>query len=123
MTEDNIMTTATKTNPAGASLKGRKQPTEAVAVKLAAGCLKMGSDPTRLTIIRALAAGPLNVTALCRMTAQSQPSCSHHLSLLRASGIIEGRRDGHSNFYALTDRGRSLAVAADPLVESFRNGR
>jgi DNA-binding transcriptional ArsR family regulator len=103
--------------------KGRAQPTEAAVVKLAAGCLKMGSDPTRLTILRALAAGPLNVTALCRMTAQSQPSCSHHLRLLRASGIIEGRRDGHSNFYALTDRGRSLAAAADPLVESFRNGR
>jgi DNA-binding transcriptional ArsR family regulator len=123
MIEDNIMTTTTQTNPTSASKKGRTQATEAAAVKLAAGCLKMGSDPTRLTIIRALASGPRNVTALCRMTAQSQPSCSHHLSLLRASGIIEGRRDGHNNFYALTDRGRALAAAADPLVESFRNGR
>jgi DNA-binding transcriptional ArsR family regulator len=123
MSEDRSMAATTQTNPTVASRKGRSQPTEAAAVKLAAGCLKMGSDPTRLTILRALAAGPLNVTALCRMTAQSQPSCSHHLSLLRASGIIEGRRDGHSNFYALTDRGRSLAAAAAPLVESFRNGR
>jgi DNA-binding transcriptional ArsR family regulator len=123
MSEDRSMAATTQTNPTVASRKGRAQPTEAAAVKLAAGCLKMGSDPTRLTILRALAAGPLNVTALCRMTAQSQPSCSHHLSLLRASGIIEGRRDGHSNFYALTERGRALAAAADPLVESFRNGR
>jgi DNA-binding transcriptional ArsR family regulator len=123
MIEDNTMTTTTQTNPTGASKKGRAQATESTAVRLAAGCLKMGSDPTRLTILRALAAGPQNVTALCGMTAQSQPSCSHHLSLLRASGIIEGRRSGHSNFYALTDRGRALAAAADPLVESFRTAR
>jgi DNA-binding transcriptional ArsR family regulator len=123
MIEDNTMTTTTQTNPTAAAKKGRAQPTEAAAVKLAAGCLKMGSDPTRLTIIRALAAGPRNVTALCGVTAQSQPSCSHHLSLLRASGIIEGRRTGHNNFYALTERGRALAAAADPLVEAFRSGR
>lgn len=109
--------------PTAAAKKGRTQATEATAVRLAAGCLKMGSDPTRLSILRALAAGPLNVTVLCGVTSQSQPSCSHHLSLLRASGIIERRRSGHSNFYALTDRGRALAAAADPLVESFRGGR
>ena len=65
---------------------------------------KLLADETRLKILLSLAReGELHVSALCERLGQSQPAVSHHLALLRAAGLLESRRDGKHNFYALQD--------------------
>ena len=55
-----------------------------------------------------------NVSELCAdLGTQSQPAVSHHLALLRHGRLIEPRRSGKHNFYALTDAGRELAQVVD----------
>jgi DNA-binding transcriptional ArsR family regulator len=41
---------------------------------------------------------------------------SHHLALLRHGRLIEPRRAGKHNFYALTDAGRQLAHVVNSVV-------
>ncbi len=50
----------------------------------------------------------LHVTDLCNRLGQSQPAVSHHLALLRVSGLIESRREGKMVLYSLTDSGKTL---------------
>jgi ArsR family transcriptional regulator len=65
---------------------------------------KLLADETRLKILLALGReGELHVSALCERLGQSQPAVSHHLALLRAAGLLQSRRDGKHNFYALQD--------------------
>ena len=66
--------------------------------------LKLLADETRLKILLSLAReGELHVSALCERLGQSQPAVSHHRALLRSAGLLESRRDGKHNFYALQD--------------------
>jgi DNA-binding transcriptional ArsR family regulator len=69
------------------------------------------SDVTRLGILKALAAGPKNVTALCKAVGQKQPTTSHHLGLLRMGRLVEGTRQGKTVVMA-TDTARLKALAA-----------
>jgi ArsR family transcriptional regulator, arsenate/arsenite/antimonite-responsive transcriptional repressor len=65
---------------------------------------KLLADETRLKILLSLAReGELHVSALCERLGQSQPAVSHHLALLRASGLLEARRDGKHNFYMVQE--------------------
>jgi len=60
------------------------------------------SDETRLRILFLLAQnGELHVTDLCERLGQSQPAVSHHLALMRVSGLIEARREAKHNFYSV----------------------
>jgi ArsR family transcriptional regulator len=60
------------------------------------------SDETRLRILFYLAQNhELHVSDLCDRLGLSQPAVSHHLALLRVSGLIEARREGKHNFYSL----------------------
>jgi ArsR family transcriptional regulator, arsenate/arsenite/antimonite-responsive transcriptional repressor len=61
---------------------------------------KQLADESRLKILLALSQdGELNVTALCELLGQSQPAVSHHLTLLRMTGLVGFRRDGKHNYY------------------------
>jgi ArsR family transcriptional regulator len=72
------------------------------AMREVARVLKLLSDETRLRILFYLTQNrELHVTDLCRRLGQSQPAVSHHLALLRVSGLIEPRREGKHNFYSL----------------------
>ena len=63
---------------------------------------KLLADETPLKILLYLVQeGELHVSALCERLQQSQPAVSHHLALLRESGLIEPRRDGKHNFYSV----------------------
>lgn len=65
-----------------------------------ADVFKLLADESRLKILLILAHdGETHVSALCRVLAQSQPAVSHHLALLRGSGLVGRRRDGKHNFY------------------------
>jgi len=60
------------------------------------------SDETRLRILTYLIQNrELNVTELCNRLGQTQPAVSHHLALLRVSGLVEPRRAGKNNYYSV----------------------
>ena len=72
------------------------------AVRDLAQVFKLLSDETRLRILIHLAqSSELHVTDLCAKLGQSQPAVSHHLALLRVSGLIEARREGKHNYYSV----------------------
>jgi ArsR family transcriptional regulator len=83
------------------------------AVRELAQVFKLLSDETRLRILFYLAQfSELHVTDLCGRLGQSQPAVSHHLALLRVSGLIESRREGKHNFYSVrTDHFGELLVS------------
>lgn len=63
---------------------------------------KLLADESRLKILLALAQdGELHVSALCELLGQQQPAVSHHLTLLRMTGMVGFRRAGKHNFYRL----------------------
>jgi ArsR family transcriptional regulator, arsenate/arsenite/antimonite-responsive transcriptional repressor len=71
-------------------------------VKDLAQLAKLLADETRLKILSYLTQKEeLHVRALCELLGESQPAVSHHLALLRVAGLIERRREGKHNFYAL----------------------
>jgi ArsR family transcriptional regulator len=74
------------------------------SIRELAQVFKLLSDETRLRILFYLALSEnreLHVTDLCLRLGQSQPAVSHHLALLRVSGLIESRREGKHNFYSV----------------------
>ena len=63
---------------------------------------KQLGDESRLKILLALSQeGELHVSALCELLHQTQPAVSHHLTLLRMSGLVGFRRQGKNNFYRI----------------------
>lgn len=74
-------------------------------------------DPTRLRILRLLAAAPLNVSELVSLVGVAQSSVSHHLGKLKGLDLIKEERQAGFTYY-------SLAVGEKdprwPLVELAR---
>jgi ArsR family transcriptional regulator len=82
---------------------------------------KLLSDETRLRILYFLTqTDELHVRALCDLLHESQPAVSHHLALLRVAGLIERRREGKHNFYALQTQRFSQLL--DMLFASMPEG-
>jgi len=75
------------------------------------------ADPTRLAIVRQLAAGE---TCACDFTDccdVGQPTVSHHLRVLREAGVVTSERRGQWIFYRLApDAGERLAAVARTLI-------
>jgi len=94
-----------KTTQAAKTLNGHQAdmpPVSDQVVRDLAQVFKLMSDETRLKILLYLAQnGELHVSDLCKRLGQSQPAVSHHLALLRVSGLIESRRAGKHNFYSV----------------------
>lgn len=107
-----------------AATAGRSTKTAAAAsarrlaeIRRVADLLKQVSDPTRLQVLLLLGEKERNVTELCTdLGTQSQPAVSHHLALLRHGRLIEPRRSGKHNFYALTEAGRELSKVVQSVV-------
>ena len=59
-------------------------------------------EPTRTQIVRALSAGPLSVSDVAIVVERSRSSVSQHLRILRQEGVVQTRRRGRANYYALT---------------------
>ena len=74
-----------------------------LSVPHAAQLFHMLGDENRLRILLLLSQrGEINVSTLGAALGQSQPATSHHLTLLRATGLVSYRRDGKHNYYFLT---------------------
>lgn len=56
--------------------------------------LKALADESRLKIVRLLLNGELSVSEVVRLLGMAQPQVSHHLSILRSSGLVDTRREG-----------------------------
>jgi DNA-binding transcriptional ArsR family regulator len=112
---------ATTTRTASSSRSSKASATAAARmlaeIRRVAELLKQVSDPTRLQVLMLLSEKERNVTELCAdLGTQSQPAVSHHLALLRHGRLIEPRRSGKHNYYALTEAGRELAQVVDTVV-------
>ena len=82
----------------------------------AAELLKALADPTRLSMVAALARASAPV-CICDFTAAfglSQPTVSHHMARLKAAGLVESRKQGIWTYYRLR---ADLPPAAARLVE------
>jgi ArsR family transcriptional regulator len=76
------------------------------AVKELSEFFKSLADESRLKILFMLAEhGELNVSSIGEQLGQSQPAVSHHLTQLKAAGLVEYRREGKFNFYSLHPTG------------------
>ena len=68
------------------------------------GVFKLLGDPTRVRLLYALLeAGELCVCDLAASTGTMETTVSQALRLLRASGVVTGRRQGRNVFYRLSD--------------------
>lgn len=65
---------------------------------------KLLGDPTRARLLYALLeAGELCVCDLAAATSTAESTVSQALRMLRASGVVTGRREGRNVFYRLSD--------------------
>ncbi|MBK9308371.1 MAG: winged helix-turn-helix transcriptional regulator [Nitrospira sp.] len=64
--------------------------------------LKALADETRLRILESLLVKDKCVTDLVRELGCPQPHASHHLRILRDSGVVEGIREGKQVCYRIT---------------------
>ena len=63
--------------------------------------LGMLADRTRLRLLAALLAGEQDVAALTAATGSARPAVSQHLGKLRLAGLVQVRRDGRRQVYAV----------------------
>jgi ArsR family transcriptional regulator len=60
------------------------------------------ADPCRLSILEEISKkGEVCCGDVQGLTGLSQPTCSHHIKLLSDSALIECRKHGRNNFFAL----------------------
>jgi DNA-binding transcriptional ArsR family regulator len=78
------------------------QETDRAALAPAAALFRGLADPTRLAILRRLAAGEARVVDLVRELGWAQSTVSAHLACLRDCGLVDFRAVGRQSFYFLT---------------------
>ena len=66
--------------------------------------LRALSDQTRFGIISALMKGPATVSELLKSIPIEQNLMSHHLKVLRNTGLVKSQRQGKGVQYELTDQ-------------------
>ena len=63
------------------------------------------ADPSRRAILESLTRGEAAVKELTARFDISQPAVSQHLATLKDAGLVNGRRQGRSDFYRVDPRG------------------
>ena len=89
------------------------------AATAVAGALKSLADPLRLRMLSAIATDPRGESCVCdlaELAEVSQPTVSHHLKVLKDTGILTSERRGTWVWYRITPA-RQRAVAA--LLNAF----
>ena len=86
---------------------------------LVAEVFKQISDGSRIRILWLLCHCEECVCNLAAAVDMSAPAVSHHLRILKKSGIISSRRDGKEVYYSLSDtpQAKLLHHAIDALFE------
>lgn len=81
-----------------------------------AGAFKVLADPIRLRLLSLIASAPEGEMCACDLTepvGRSQPTVSHHLSLLTAAGLLERNQRGKWAWYRVVPE--RVAVLRDAL--------
>jgi len=80
--------------------------------KRKAEVLKALGHPIRYCIVEGLTAGEQNVGTMVNCTGVPQPTVSQHLNILKAAGVLEGKRNGNQMHYSVTNQdARKLVLA------------
>ena len=84
-----------------------------------AGLMKQLGDPSRLRIFWILCHVEECVTDIAAMTEMTSPAVSHHLRILKTSGLIVSRREGKEMYYraADSDIAQKLHHAVEEIME------
>lgn len=95
--------------------------TQAIALK--AKLFRGFSDPSRLSILNALRAGPLTVTEIVEATGLSQSNASNHLRCLRECGLVVYAQENRYVRYQLSDKRVAMLLhVADELLAEVAKG-
>ena len=89
------------------------------AAATVAGALKALADPLRLRMLSAIATDPRGESCVCdlaELADVSQPTVSHHLKVLKETGMLRSERRGTWVWYRIAP-GKQRAVAA--LLDAF----
>jgi DNA-binding transcriptional ArsR family regulator len=68
------------------------------------------SDETRLRLLMALRDQEVCLCQLAELVSLASSTVSKHMSILRQSRLVEGRRDGRWTYYRLADKDAPVAV-------------
>lgn len=81
------------------------------------------ADPSRLSILEVLRAGPLTVGDIVKATNLSQSNASNHLGCLRDCGLVVAEQNGRFVTYHLSDdRVGDLLGLAEALLADVARG-
>ena len=72
--------------------------------QVSADLLQALGEPSRIRIIDILRGGSRHVTEISRLMGEEVVNVSHHLGVLRQSGLVEDRKDGRFVIYTLNPR-------------------
>lgn len=72
---------------------------------------KAMASPNRLELLEALSQGERSVDALAQAAGMSVANTSHHLQILRDSGLAVSRKEGLQVFYRLSDDAITVVLA------------
>ena len=75
------------------------------------------ADETRQKIMELVCCNWLSVNEIVEQLNVTQPTVSHHLAVLRESGLVKARQEGKQTFYTLNQD--SLASCCGNLVIRF----
>ena len=80
------------------------------------------ADPTRLKLLRLLneqsESEAICVSALAMLMGISQPAVSQHLSVLKAAGLVEGKKRGNYMHYLV--KPEALSRCQESIAATFR---
>jgi DNA-binding transcriptional ArsR family regulator len=74
------------------------------------------ADPTRRQILKELKKKDLRAGEITAMFNVSFPSISRHLSILKAAGLVQERRDGNSIIYRVNSE--NLAICLSEFISA-----
>jgi len=75
------------------------------------------ADETRQKIMNLVCCNSLSVNEIVEKLDVSQPTVSHHLSILREAGLVNAREEGKQTFYSLNQE--NIAVCCGQLMIKF----
>jgi len=80
------------------------------------------AEPTRLSVVHLLAAGPCRVVELTASLGLAQSTVSAHLAVLREAGLVTATPEGRATRYALADAELDEVLAATERLVARQRG-
>ena len=75
------------------------------------------ADPTRQKIMELTCCDWMNVTDIVKAVKVSQPTVSHHLAILKDSGLVRTRTEGKHTYYTLNQE--RVAICCGQILKVF----